>query len=256
MIRNGPCPACSTWPARSGAGRCCTRRTTRARSSWPSTGTCCARRSRSRGPPADLPRRLAGKYSMFQLCRDLGVPTPQAMLAWSPGRPRAFAAAGRIPAHREAHHALAGTAGAAAEYHDRPTPSELQEICACAHETSTGLMLQEYIPPAPGQDWFFHGYFDAGRPLPARVHRGQGPLLPGLRRADQPGPVGAEQRLREQVTAMAATSASAGSWTSTCASTRGTPSTSCWTSTRASGPSSGCSPPTPGSTWPGPRTST
>ena len=38
MIRNGPCLACSTWPARSGAGRCCTRRTMRARSSWPSTG--------------------------------------------------------------------------------------------------------------------------------------------------------------------------------------------------------------------------
>ncbi len=77
-------------------------------------------------PPADLPRRLAGKYSMFQLCRDLGVPTPQAMLAWSPGEAAGFAGAGRVPAHRQADDALAGRrAGAgppagAAQYHDHP----------------------------------------------------------------------------------------------------------------------------------------
>ena len=48
-------------------------------------------------PPADLPRQLAGKYSMFQLCRDLGVPTPQAMLAWSPGEAAGFAAQAGFP---------------------------------------------------------------------------------------------------------------------------------------------------------------
>ncbi len=48
-------------------------------------------------PPADLPRRLAGKYSMFQLCRELGVPTPQAMLAWSPGEAAEFAGQAGFP---------------------------------------------------------------------------------------------------------------------------------------------------------------
>ena len=152
---------------------------------------------RSRGPPADLPRRLAGKYSMFQLCRDLGVPTPQAMLAWSPGEAADVRRPGRVPAHRQAHHAVArdGARGpAAAQYHDHPDRCRnCGRYVPALEATSTGLMLQEYIPPAPGQDWFFHGYIDSARPLPARVHRGQGPLLPGLRRADQPGPGGAEQ---------------------------------------------------------------
>ena len=119
-------------------------------------------------PPADLPRRLAGKYSMFQLCRDLGVPTPQAMLAWSPGEAASFAAQASFPLIAKLTTPWRGTAGQLLRSTTIVrTPSELQEICACADETSTGLMLQEYIPPAPGQDWFFHGYFDsAGRARP------------------------------------------------------------------------------------------
>ena len=209
-------------------------------------------------PAADLPRRLAGKYSMFQLCRDLGVPTPQAMLAWSPGEAAAFAGQAGFPLIAKLTTPWRGTAGPRLRSTTIVrTPSELQEICACAHETSTGLMLQEYIPPAPGQDWFFHGYFDtAGRCQTA---------FTGVKDRSYPAYAGLTSLGRAVPNSRAAgaghrdggrASASAGSSTSTCASTRGTPSTSCWTSTRASGPSSGCSPPAPASTSSGPRTST
>ncbi|MGH3602077.1 MAG: carboxylate--amine ligase, partial [Pseudonocardiaceae bacterium] len=34
-------------------------------------------------PPSDLPRQLAGKYTLYQLCRQLGVPCPAAALTGS-----------------------------------------------------------------------------------------------------------------------------------------------------------------------------
>ena len=41
-------------------------------------------------PPADLPRQVAGKYSLYQLCRELGVPCPAAALTGvAAGSPRA-----------------------------------------------------------------------------------------------------------------------------------------------------------------------
>ena len=122
-------------------------------------------------PPADLPRRLAGKYSMSQLCRELGVPTPQAMLAWSPGEAAEFAGRAGFPLIAKLATPWRGTAHAGQPLRSTMiirTLAQLREVCARADETGTGLMLQEYIPPAPGQDWFFHGYFDAsGRCAPA-----------------------------------------------------------------------------------------
>ena len=118
-------------------------------------------------PPADLPRRLAGKYSMFQLCRDLGVPTPQAMLAWSPGEAAAFAGQAGFPLIAKLTTPWRGTAGQQLRSTTIvATPSELQEICARADETSTGLMLQEYIPPAPARTGFSTG--TSTRPVIAR----------------------------------------------------------------------------------------
>ena len=159
-------------------------------------------------PPADLPRQLAGKYSMFQLCRELGVPTPQAILAWSPGEAAGFAAQAGFPLIAKLTTPWRG-GGTASGPPLRSTtivrtPHELREICARALEASTGLMLQEYIPPAPGQDWFFHGYVDqAGRCAPAftGVKDRSYPAYAGLTSLGRSVP---NSRVAGQVTAMAA----------------------------------------------------
>jgi D-aspartate ligase len=157
-------------------------------------------------PAADLPRRLAGKYSLFQLCRDLGVPTPQAMLAWSPGEAAAFAGQAGFPLIAKLTTPWRGTAGPRLRSTTIVrTPSELQEICACAHETSTGLMLQEYIPPAPGQDWFFHGYFDTASRCQTAFTGVKDRSYPAYAGLTSLGRAVPNSRLREQVTAMAAT---------------------------------------------------
>jgi predicted ATP-grasp superfamily ATP-dependent carboligase len=65
-------------------------------------------------------------------------------------------------------------------------------------------MLQEYIPSAPGQDWFFHGYFDTD----GRCQTG----FTGVKDRSYPAYAGLtslgrsvlNSRLREQVTGMAA----------------------------------------------------
>ena len=121
-------------------------------------------------PPADLPRRLAGKYSMFQLCRDLGVPTPRAMLAWSPGEAAEFAGQAGFPLIAKLTTPWRGAGNAGQRLRSTTiirTASELREVCARAEETSTGLMLQEYIPPAPART----GSFTATSIPPAAARR-------------------------------------------------------------------------------------
>ena len=48
-------------------------------------------------PPRDLPRRLAGKYSLYQACLELGVPCPRAAIPGSLGTAREFASAVGYP---------------------------------------------------------------------------------------------------------------------------------------------------------------
>jgi len=164
-------------------------------------------------PPADLPRRLAGKYSMFQLCRELGVPTPQAMLAWSPGEAAGFAAQAGFPLIAKLTTPWRGGGAAGAPCSPGralrsttiiATPGELRDVCDRAARADAGLMLQEYIPAAPGQDWFFHGYVDSGgRCAPAftGVKDRSYPAYAGLTSLGRAVP---NSRLAAQVTAMAA----------------------------------------------------
>jgi D-aspartate ligase len=123
-------------------------------------------------PPAQLPRQLAGKYSLFQLCRERGVACPTAMLAWSAREAAEFAATAGFPvigklttpwqaAGRQDGPPLRSTT----IIHDR---AELAEVWLRCTEAGLGLMLQEYLPGGAGQDWFFHGYCDtAGHCQPA-----------------------------------------------------------------------------------------
>ena len=116
-------------------------------------------------PPSDLPRQLAGKYTLYQLCRELGVPCVAAAL------PGSLAAAQEF-AHRTTGFPLVAKLAtpwrASSAQGLRSTsvvrdPGELARTWhACAGTDGAGgtaLMLQEYIPQ--GLDYFFHGYCDA-----------------------------------------------------------------------------------------------
>ncbi len=108
-------------------------------------------------PPPDLPRRLAGKYTMYQLCRELGVPCVAATLPGSVAEAQDFADRVGFPlvAKRATPWRRSGLRSTWM-VHIR------QDLLrACAEQDGAALMLQEYIPRSAGQDYFFHGYCDA-----------------------------------------------------------------------------------------------
>jgi len=111
-------------------------------------------------PPRDLPRRLAGKYSLYQACLELGVPSPRAAIPSSSGAAREFASDTGYPLIAKlttpwtAGSGLRSTSVVADE-------TELDQLYRLCDESGAGLMLQEFIPGGRGHDWFFHGYCDA-----------------------------------------------------------------------------------------------
>jgi D-aspartate ligase len=108
-------------------------------------------------PPAGLPRQVAGKYSLHELCSRLGVPSPRACLPASHGQALAFAAAhgypviGKLAAPWQAGSGQLSTVIIG----DR---AGLDRAWQSNQDGDAGLMLQEFIPAGRDSDWFFHGY--------------------------------------------------------------------------------------------------
>ena len=111
-------------------------------------------------PPSGLPRRLADKYSLYQLCREHDVPTPQVVIADSGITIRQFAADAGFPLVAKLTepwrrygrlHSTTIIADSAA----------LSRIWAACGQAGARLMLQEFIPASRQSDWFFHGYCDS-----------------------------------------------------------------------------------------------
>jgi predicted ATP-grasp superfamily ATP-dependent carboligase len=154
-------------------------------------------------PPADLPRQVAGKYSLYQLCSALGVPCPHAALPGSLAQAQAFAGDVGFPliaklttpwAHARGLRStsiISGGEQLAATYQE------------CA-EAGVGLMLQEFIPGGSGHDWFFHGYCDASsacRPAFTGVKERSYPAHAGLTCFGRSAP---SAELRAEVTGLLA----------------------------------------------------
>lgn len=112
-------------------------------------------------PPRDLPRRLAGKYSMYQLCQELDVPSPRTALPGCLAEAEDFAARTGFPliAKLSTPWRSGGRIRSTTVLRDR---AELIDLYAESTRHDAGLMLQEFVPAARGDDWFFHGYCDAG----------------------------------------------------------------------------------------------
>lgn len=111
-------------------------------------------------PPADLPRRLADKYSLYQMCRALGLSSPPVCLPDSLNQAREFARSVGYPliAKLAAPWLSGGVLPTTSLLRDQHELADLLERC---ERSGVPLMLQQFIPGGAGHDWFFHGYCDA-----------------------------------------------------------------------------------------------
>ena len=111
-----------------------------------------------------LARRLLDKHSLVEICAEAGVAHPETL------RPRSWQElitteppGGRWPVVLKQ-----ATPWIESSVPELPRTvivrdrSELAGLASRATAADPGLLLQEYLPPSPGGDWFFHGYYDAG----------------------------------------------------------------------------------------------
>jgi predicted ATP-grasp superfamily ATP-dependent carboligase len=121
-----------------------------------------------------LPRRLASKSGLFELCRRYDIPTPASVTPASVAEVAEFAATARFPVviknadpwRRRTHPVVAGTTVI-------ESAEELVGIVGGAHadgpaagDAAPGVILQEYLPRQHSQDWVVHLYCDADSNCP------------------------------------------------------------------------------------------
>jgi D-aspartate ligase len=114
-------------------------------------------------PPVALPRALASKRGLYQLCNDLGVPCPMAVLPSSRAEVEAFCEDATFPVVVKGAEPWLLPKGAGVRSTSiAHSPERVLDLYQLVEgHRATGLLLQEYISPEAGQDWFFHGYCDA-----------------------------------------------------------------------------------------------
>lgn len=108
-------------------------------------------------PPASLPRRVAGKHTLHEVCREFGVASPRTALPASAADARGFARETGYPviAKLTVPWSVRGLRSTRVVADEREL-GRTYDACAGA-----GLMLQEFVPGGREPDWFFHGYCDA-----------------------------------------------------------------------------------------------
>jgi D-aspartate ligase len=154
-------------------------------------------------PPGDLPRRLAGKFSLYEACLELGVPCPRATMPSSLGTAQKFASAVGYPliVKLTTPWTMGSGLRSTSVVANR---EELDQIYRRCEQSGAGLMLQEFIPGGQGHDWFFHGYCDANSVCQ--------PAFTGIKERSYPAAAGltslgrsvANEKLRDEITSLLA----------------------------------------------------
>lgn len=112
--------------------------------------------------PPDLPRRVASKANLPQICERSGTPTPQTVVVAAGDDFPAATAAIRYPAVLK----IAQPWLLPAEMRpalQAPTPdAALQYRSRLAAQTNAAMIVQELIPDDAAEDWFYHAYYAAG----------------------------------------------------------------------------------------------
>lgn len=101
-----------------------------------------------------LPRKLANKATLFELCRQMNVPSPDTLFPTSLSDVSAFAETACFPVVIKAAAAWLETSVKTSIVGSAPELIDLWHRSGSAQNPN--LIIQEYIPC--GEDWFFHGY--------------------------------------------------------------------------------------------------
>lgn len=110
---------------------------------------------------AKLPRRLASKQALHELCAEHGVPSPTGVFPQSYEEIERFAEGARFPVVAKNREAF--------ERRSRPAVNGTMRIAdregllrlARGWGERPGVVLQEYLPREDAEDWIVHAYFDA-----------------------------------------------------------------------------------------------
>lgn len=108
-----------------------------------------------------LPRRLASKQGLYELCVTHGVPAPKSAFPNSRADIEEFAATARFPVVAKNREAFERRRTPAVSGTTRITgPGELLALARGWGERP-GVVLQEYLPREQAEDWIVHAYVDA-----------------------------------------------------------------------------------------------
>ncbi|MGW3127835.1 carboxylate--amine ligase [Streptomyces sp. NPDC001123] len=111
--------------------------------------------------PGTLPERVADKAELAEVCAAAGIPHPPTLV---PDSPEEAAAAVRrlglpVIAKWSRPWLLPAGSGLRSTVVLR-SAQEAVELYLRNEEAGSRLLLQEFLPPGPDRDWFFHGYAD------------------------------------------------------------------------------------------------
>jgi len=110
---------------------------------------------------AELPRRLASKQGLHELCVEHGIPSPAAAFPQSYDEIEAFAEKARFPLVAKNREAFVRRSRPAVNGTTRIATREGLLALARDWGPQPGVILQEYLPREEAEDWIVHAYFDA-----------------------------------------------------------------------------------------------
>jgi len=110
---------------------------------------------------AKLPRRLASKQGLHELCVEHGIPSPAAAFPESYEDIERFAATARFPLVAKNREAFVRRQRPAVGGTTRIPTREGLLALARDWGDSPGVILQEYLPREEAEDWIVHACFDA-----------------------------------------------------------------------------------------------
>lgn len=110
---------------------------------------------------AKLPRRLASKQGLHELCVEHGIPSPVAAFPQSYKEIVAFAESARFPIVAKNREAFVRRKQPAVNGTTKIATREGLLTLARDWGDQPGVILQEYLPREEAEDWIVHAYFDA-----------------------------------------------------------------------------------------------